>query len=222
MNEYITLTSSQYKQLLSKSQTSEAILPKKTVIETTPPKKVEIETTPPKKSIMEDQENLERAKLNDEGIPLYEFLKKKSPSIDWNADYELMISGLIIPGSNIFDLIKDATSSEDVQKSDSGHFRIFKKWLQDNDVPDNLVNARTREKEKLPEITPPINLNEIPSIQSLRDQHSPSTEVVLQSNTKKRKKNYISQEPIRKSTREMKIPDRFKGRGLTKKKWLRI
>ena len=215
MNEYIILSISQYKQICKNSN-----------IDMTPPKSHSIEKPPSVKkpqSIEKPQSTEEKSpsELQADELPLYEFLKKKSPSIDWNANNELMISGLIIPDSNIFSLIKDATNNKGTQKSDDGHFRIFKKWLQDNNVPDHLVNKKIKEKEKLPEITPPINLNEIPTVESLKS--NPKTtlnEIPTVENNTTVEKPYISEEQLRKSTRVSRPPVHY-GRG-AKIKWIKF
>ena len=53
-------------------------------------------------------------------IPLYEYLKTKSPSIDWNSNDDLLVSGEIVPDSNILLLLKDATNPDNERRTSIG------------------------------------------------------------------------------------------------------
>ena len=37
------------------------------------------------------------AELEKKALPLYDFLKKRSPSLDWNRNYEILLSGSLLP-----------------------------------------------------------------------------------------------------------------------------
>ena len=112
---------------------------------------------------------IEATGLHKESLPLYEFLKKQSPALDWNQNYEITLSGSLVPDSNIFTLIKDATkpNAQSVQSNDAV-WRVFKKWLIDNNVPPDMVNNLVKKQEQLPEIQNPVTPSNFPTIQSMK------------------------------------------------------
>ena len=92
----------------------------------------------------------EAAGLEKDALPLYEFLKKQSPTLDWNQNSELLLSGSLVPESNVFTLINDATNKNGEVKLSDAVWRVFKRWLLNNNVPLSIVNDKVKSKEKLP------------------------------------------------------------------------
>ena len=158
-------------------------------------------------------------------LPLYKYLKTKSPSIDWNSNNDLLVSGNLVPNSNII-LFKDATNPQNEKiQSDLASWRVFKNWLLENKVPTSLLNNNVTAKEKLPEVQNPAVESDFPSIDELK-----STEVPLTINSVEKPftnedsaiNNSEKEKTIRKSARVIKPPKRY-GRGLPKKiKWIRF
>ena len=176
-------------------------------------------------------------------LPLYEFLKKQSPALDWNQNNELMLSGSLVPNSDIFQLIKDATNlnNENVT-SDEAVWRVFKKWLLDNNVPLAMVNNNVKKKDQLPAIQNPVNTAKFPSIRSLKSKYrykrgsSPVVQNISNTSTqsgetpnvdteKKEKRKRLDKSPLRRSIREKRSPKKY-GRGKIatnrKIKWLKF
>ena len=109
--------------------------------------------------------------LNKRAIPLYKYLEKKSPLIDWNQDRELLLSSTLIPNSNIYTLLNDATNNnkDSEIKSNEASWRVFRQWLRDNKVPSDLVNNKVLQEENLPPMLNQPNPENFPTIQIWSD-----------------------------------------------------
>ena len=167
-------------------------------------------------------------------LPLYEFLKTKSPSIDWNSNNELLVSGSLVPDSNILLLFKDATNPQNEKiQSNLASWRVFKNWLLENNVPTTLLNNNVKIREKSPEIQNPVVESDFPSLNELKNSEVPLTINSVEKPATKEDSainNSAKEEnkKIRKSDRVIKPPKRY-GRGLAKKtkkvkkiKWIRF
>ena len=152
-------------------------------------------------------------------LPLYEYLKTQSPRIDWTLNNELLISGVLVPNSNIQTLLKDATNpkNENIQ-SDSASWRVFKNWLLDNKIPTDLLNDNvTAAKEQLPIFQNPAVASEFPSIEELKSSDAPlTTSSKDKPATEERNEKRAA---IRKSSRVIRPPKKY-GRGIGK--WIRF
>ena len=141
-----------------------------------------------------NEENIPQG-LNRKGLPLYEFLKTKTPEIDWNENLELLLRGSLIPNTNIYELIKDATSTDGSISSDEASWRVFRKWLQDNDVPNNLVNNKVKKSENLPPVENPPKSSEFPSVEHLKDRYKEGLGPIVQQLQE-------DQEPVKKKNKK--------------------
>ena len=206
MEEYLVLSKRQYSSLCNKVETKD-------------------EKT---NSTTDSLEDIGIKGLPKYSLPLYEYLKAKSPSIDWNSNNDLLVSGVLVPDSNILTLFKDPTNpkSEKIQ-SNLASWRVFKNWLVTNNVPTNLVNNNVTEEEKLPEIQNPAEPAEFPSIAELKNKdeplivnskEKPSPEDASAVNNSEKKEK----QKVKHSSCVIKPPKRY-SRGATKKiKWIRF
>ena len=182
-------------------------------------------------------------KNNEEALKLFDYLERMKPDIDWNNNNEVLLSGIILPNSNVYTLLKDATNKKGKIESDLAVFNVFKNWLNSNKIPENLVNAKVLEKKRQhPKITQPISVENFPSISELKER-SPNKGVEIHNDKeaanstivnneifpdpkslKRTVTGDINVEPVRKSGRKKRSPQKYgfgRKRVIKKIRWIR-
>ena len=166
--------------------------------------------------------------LKKNGVPLYDYLKSKSPAIDWTVNNELLLSGSLVPNSNIVQLINDATNNNGSIKSNEASWRVFRAWLKNNNVPQDLVNSNVTNKIKSPPIENPSHAESMPSVSTLVENYnngeppivddgeylsaedtSPVEDEPIHDTGNNRKRKKISNGALRRSARTRKAPNKY-------------
>lgn len=171
--------------------------------------------------------------VNKKGLPLYHFLRKFSPDIDWNSNNEILISGSLIPNSNILQLIRDATENEAGIVSEDATWRVFRNWLRAHNVPSGIVNDRVNRKKDPPQVINPVDPTTFPSISTLKEREKKGLGPVVHRNIETSVENVpivesddpenkkldekVEKKPTRVSTR-VKVAPKIYGRGRNKAK----
>ena len=163
-------------------------------------------------------------------VPLYDYLKSKSPEIDWTVNNELLLSGSLVPNSNIVQLISDATNDNGTIKSNEASWRVFRAWLKNNNVPEDLVISNVKNKIKSPPIENPSHAESMPPVSTLVQNYNNGEPPIVDDgeylsaedtspveddpiyDTGNNRKKKISNGALRRSTRAKKAPNKY-GRG---------
>ena len=106
--------------------------------------------------------------LNRNAIQLFKFLRKRSPDIDWIDSSQMLLSGSLVPDSDIYKLMIDAVRTDGQISSSEMDYRVLRRFLIKSNVPENIVNKNIYKRRKMPVIVNPINADDIPTVRELK------------------------------------------------------